>query len=362
MSRLGTYSYNTLKYGLINAVLLAALVTIVDIQPVHALQEHERVVIKIGHSEVIEFGETVKRISIANPDIADANVTTPTQVVINGKEQGSTSMIVWNEQEQFTNYELIVHSMDTRNQVMLKVRIAEVNNTALDELGLNFIVKNQEIEDDLVSGGSFAGKVNSPSDPLRIDENVDLFLAIPTRELTSVIKALEEKSLMTTLAKPNLTSINGSEASFLSGGEFPVPIPQNSAGMQTISIVFKEFGIRLKFVPTVLDTSLINIKVMTEVSSLDFENGIEISGFRIPSLITRKTDTTVELNDGEHFVIGGLLTKEVAETISRLPILGQIPVLEKLFSSKRYLNNESELIIMITPSIVKAMPANPVIN
>lgn len=362
MSRLGTYSRNTVKYGLINAVLIATLVNILSVQAAYALPENGRLVIKIGHSEVVEFGETVKRISIANPDIADATVTTPTQVLINGKEQGSTSMIVWNEQEQYTNYELIVHSKDTRNQVMLKVRIAEVNNTALDELGLNFIVKNQEIEDDVVDFGSFAGKVNSPYDPLLIDENVDMFLAIPTREISAIVKALEEKNLMTTLAKPNLTSINGSEASFLSGGEFPVPIPQQSGGMQMITIVFKEFGIRLKFVPTVLDSTLINIKVMTEVSSLDFENGIELSGFRIPSLITRKTDTTVELNDGEHFVIGGLLTKEVAETISRLPILGQIPVLEKLFSSKRYLNNESELIIMITPSIVKAMPVNPVIN
>lgn len=320
---------------------------------VSAKTEKVKVMIGLGQAEILEFIDPIKRISIADPEVADTNVTSPRQIVVNGKSLGSTTMIVWDEIERYTIYKLVVHSEALNHQVMLRVRFAEVNRGALKELGINFLAKNQKAGSERVNIGSFAGKVTVPSDPLQIDENVDIFLAVPTQNISAIIKALEEKSLLTTLAKPNLTAISGSEASFHVGGEIPIPILSGSTGQVTIT--YKEFGIKLKFIPTVLDSGLVNIQVSTEVSGLDFANGIIISGFQIPALITRKTETTVELRDGEHFVIGGLITNEMAKTVTKIPVLGHIPILGKLFSSSRFQNRESELIIMIAPQIIKSM-------
>jgi pilus assembly protein CpaC len=178
---------------------------------------------------------------------------------------------------------------------------------------------------------------------------VDLFLSIPTENFSAIIKAMERKNLLTTLAKPNLSAVESEEASFLAGGEFPVPVPQ---AMGLVSIQWKEFGVKLNFTPAVLDSQMVSIKLITEVSSLDFENGITLSGFRIPALISRKSETTIELKDGEHFAIGGLVSNELAKTVSRVPVLGRLPILGKLFSSTYFLNNESELIVMISPTIL----------
>jgi pilus assembly protein CpaC len=161
--------------------------------------------------------------------------------------------------------------------------------------------------------------------------------------------------LLTVLAKPNLCVMDGSEASFLAGGKFPVPIVSGSSGMQTVTIHFEEYGIKLKFTPTVLDSEVVNIKVAAEVSSLDFDNGIILSGFRIPAINTRRTESMVELKEGQYLIIGGLLSNETAKTISKIPLLGSIPILGKLFSSSRFLNKESELLIMVAPQIVQAM-------
>jgi pilus assembly protein CpaC len=307
----------------------------------------------VGQTDVVEFVVPVKRVSIADPEVADATVTSPKQILVNGKSIGATTMVVWDEAERYSIFKLIVHNENSFHQVMLRVRFAEVNRTAFKELGVNFWVRDQEIGSEIVDFGSFAGKVSTPGFPLMLNDNVDLFMAVPSQNISSVIRALEEKRLLTTLARPNLSAISGSEASFLAGGEIPVPIVSGVAGQVTIE--YKEFGIRLKFVPTVLDSELVNIKVSTEVSSLDFENGIILSGFRIPALISRKTETTVELKDGEHFAIGGLIANELAQAVSRIPVLGHIPILGKLFSSSRFLNSETELIIMISPHIVQTM-------
>jgi Flp pilus assembly secretin CpaC len=320
--------------------------------PMEATEIHKLMVGK-GHTEILDFAAPIKRVSIADPEIADATVTSPKQVIVNGKAVGATTMIVWDEGERYDHYRLVVHSENSYNQVMLRVRIAEVDRSAFKELGVNLLVKNIGIEGETIDIGSFAGKVNTPSDPLHLDDNVDFFLAVPTRDISAIVKALEEKKLLTMLARPNLSAINGSEASFLAGGEIPVPIFAGVTGQVTIE--YKEFGIKLNFLPTVLDSELVNIKVATEVSSLDFENGIILSGFRIPALISRKTETTVEIKDGDLFAIGGLITSDMARTVSRIPVIGNIPVLGYLFSSHRFINNESELLIMISPHIVHAM-------
>lgn len=354
---------------LIRNVFILALMAVIPARSFSATGA-KKIMVGVGQSELLEVSATVKRISIANPEVADASVTSPKQILINGKALGTTSMIVWDETEQYRIFKLIVHTEVSNHQVSLRVRFAEANRTALKEMGMNFLVK-QGIGKDRLSAGSFGGKAGTPADPFLLpfdnvpeqsrgdlresvlNDNIDFFLSIPTRNIAAVVKALEERNLLTTLAKPNLSAISGSEASFLAGGEIPVPIVSGATGQ--VTILFKEFGIRLKFVPTVLDSNLVNIKVATEVSSLDFDNGIILSGFRIPALISRKAETTVELKDGEHFIVGGLIANDVAKTSSKVPGLGHLPILGNLFSSSRFLNNETELIIMISPHIIQTM-------
>lgn len=309
----------------------------------------------IDQSEVLDFKQPVKRIAIANPEIADATVISSNQILVIGKSVGITSMIVWSETGEYIRYKLKVQNESSSHQVMLKVRFMEVNKSALKEFGSDFIVKNFKVSHQRLDVGSFGGKVSNPSDPLELGNTVDLFFAIPTQNLSAIFKALQENNLLSILATPNLSAISGSEASFLAGGEFPIPIVSGSMGMQTVTIQFKEFGVKLKFVPTVLDSNLINIKVAAEVSNLDFENGITLSGFQIPSLVTRKAETTVELEEGQYLIIGGLLSNEITKTVSKIPVLGHIPVLGLLFSSRRYLNKESELLITLSPQIVHSI-------
>ena len=312
----------------------------------------DTIILRSGHSEVVDLVKPLKRVAIANPEVADASVISETQIVIIGKLVGTTSMIVWYEDDDYIKYTLIIRSTESKEQVILKVRFMEVNKSGLKEFGSDFIVKNILAGDEKIDIGSFGGKVVQPNDPLLLSSTVDFFFNIPSRNVSSVFKALHEKNLISILASPNLSALSGEEASFLAGGEFPIPIVSGSMGMQTVTIHYKEFGVKLKFKPVVLDTNLININVLAEVSSLDFENGITLSGFQIPSLVTRKAETTVELEKGQYLIIGGLLSNEMTQTVAKVPVLGHVPILGQLFSSKRYLNKESELVIALSPDIV----------
>ncbi|HQG46685.1 MAG TPA: general secretion pathway protein, partial [bacterium] len=207
--------------------------------------------------------------------------------------------------------------------------------------------------------GIFSGKVNAPSDPLGLGDAVDIFFSLPGLDFSTIMRALEEKSLLSVLAKPNLCAVNGAEASFLAGGEFPVPIVSGAAGTQSVTIQFKEFGVRLRFLPHIIDSTTVNLKIAAEVSSLDFDNGITLSGFNVPALSARKAETTVELPQGRFLVIGGLLSREMTRRVSQLPLLGSIPVLGQLFKSSRFQQKESELLIVVTPEIVGSALQEP---
>lgn len=317
--------------------------------------EFETVKVGFGRSFVVVFAQPIRRVSIANPEIADVTVASPKQVLIIGKAYGATTMIIWDEADNFKFYNLVVHGEISYQQVMLQVRIAEINRTALKDLGAHFILRDFSIGSEKASVLSFSGRVNTPGDPLKLDENVQLGVVVPGQNLTAIFKALIEKKVLTILAEPNLMAISGTEASFLAGGEFPVPIVQGTASLQSVTIEYKEYGVRLKFTPTILGSSLIRLEVAPEVSSLDFENGIILSGFRVPSLLTRKCSTTVELNNGESLMISGLLSRSLAETVSHLPVVGNLPILGKLFSSKHFQRGETELIIVVSPHVVQPM-------
>ena len=180
-----------------------------------------------------------------------------------------------------------------------------------------------------------------------------MFVLNTKEGLGGVVRALQNKGLFQSLAEPNLISTNGKEASFLAGGEFPYPVVQSGAGNNSVTIMFKEFGIRLNFTPTVLGGDLINLKVRPEVSALDFANAVTVDGFRIPALSTRRTETEVELRDGQTFAIAGLMNNTLTNSMSKIPGIGDIPILGLLFRSKAHQKNQTELVVMITPTIIR---------
>ncbi len=245
--------------------------------------DQTELMVYIGQSQVVDYTQSIKRVAIANPEVADATVISPYQIMVDGKATGVTSMIVWPESGKYQKYRLTVCAETNPYQVMLQVRFMEVNKNALKELGSDILLKGLRIGSEKVDMGSYGGNVGLPSDPLLLSNTVDMFFAIPARNFSSIIKALQENNLLSVLASPNLSAVSGAEANFLAGGEFPIPIVSGSTGMQTITVQFKEFGVKLKFVPTVLDTNVVHIKVLAEVSNLDFDNGVILSGFRIPA-------------------------------------------------------------------------------
>jgi pilus assembly protein CpaC len=169
------------------------------------------------------------------------------------------------------------------------------------------------------------------------------------------IRALQQRNVLQILAEPNVMAINGTEASFLAGGEFPFPVVQGGANVGAVTIQFKEFGIRLNFKPEIMPDGLIRLKVAPEVSALDFANGLTISGFTIPSLTSRKATTEVELRDGQSFAIAGLIDNRLVEVAQKVPVLGDLPILGNFFKSKAQSKNNTELLVMVTPKLVEAL-------
>jgi pilus assembly protein CpaC len=374
----------------------------------------------VGRSTILNVGGAIARVSLTVPDIADAMVTAPQQLLIHGKTPGTISLFVWDRAGAIKTYEVTVRRDLSRlveqvkdlfpgepitvtgsgkevvlsglvtskyvhdkaaevasgyvekpeyvvnllkqqegvasNQVMLRVRFAEVSRSALQELGVNFIVNGYKGEwYGRTTTQQFAAPDFDSDRPggLTFSDFLNVFLFNAKHDIGAVVKALSSKGLFQSLAEPNLISLNGKEASFLAGGEYPYPVVQPGTGGNAVTIMFKEFGVRLKFTPTVLNNDLINLKITPEVSSLDFSNGIVLSGFRVPALSTRRTDTEVELQNGQTFAIAGLLNNTLNSTMQKIPGIGDIPILGYLFRSRAYQKNQSELVVMVTPTVVR---------
>jgi pilus assembly protein CpaC len=203
----------------------------------------------------------------------------------------------------------------------------------------------------LPTSGSF------PSGPVEVTDSINGIFRFLSHDTTwtTFIDALKEQGLLKVLAEPTLITLSGKNANFLAGGEFPIPIPQSGAGGVVITIEYKPFGVGLNFAPTVLSNNKINMHVAPEVSELDFSRALTISGFVIPSLTTRRVSTVIELADGQSFAIAGLLKEDVREVISKFPLLGEVPVLGALFRSSSFQKNETELVIIVTPHLVKPL-------
>jgi pilus assembly protein CpaC len=252
-------------------------------------------------------------------------------------------------------------------EVLLEVKFAEVDRTAALQLGVNYFLPGSGHTTGTLTTGQYGGSSISttstttqtngsatttstaPTPPtINLTNPLNLFLFRSDINFGVVVQALQQKNLLQILAEPNLIAVNGKEASFLAGGEFPFPIVQPGQGFTAVSISFKEFGVRLRFTPVIMPNGNIHLRVVPEVSELDFADGLTISGFNIPALSTRRADTEFELQDGQSFVIAGLMDNRVTQIANKFPGLGDIPILGNLFKSKNLQKSNSELMVLCT--------------
>ncbi len=414
------------------SLLLASLITIVATSFAHAQENSYKasfsqnkdaiaVNVLVGQSRVINFDRPVGRFSVSNPDIAEAVLVTPDQVLVNGKAFGQVNFIAWEQTGgQFLTFDVFVRGnlslidsqiralfpkedirlsqangsvvisgsvkdattasqvqavieaanfkvvnmltspVSDATQIRLEVRVAEVNRNRLRDYGTSFL-----------QNGMSGGYANSGGGPSSISESVigsasailnptlNLLLFNRSLNTAAMLRVLRTEGAFRELAEPNLIAMNGQQASFLAGGEFPVPVLQNFSASQGggITIVWKEYGIRLNFKPTIIDEDHIRLELEPEVSTIDFTNGVRFNGFVVPALRTRRAKTGVELRDGQSFALAGLLDNTETKTLSRIPIVSDIPIIGALFKSKSFEKKETELMFFVTAHMIK--PVSP---
>jgi pilus assembly protein CpaC len=247
-------------------------------------------------------------------------------------------------------------------QVLLRVRFAELDRTKAEEYGVNWFSQagqtgfyastQQSPISSTTQGGS--GGLNT----LTIGSALNLFAFDPKLNLGAFLQALQSENILQILAEPNLVTTNGKEAYFLVGGEFPVPVLQGGGNAGSVTVQFKEFGIRLRFTPVITGNHTIKLHLTQEVSTLDAADGVTFNGFVIPAISTRRAETDVELGEGQSFVVAGLLDNRDTESLSKLPFLGDIPVLGALFKSKSVKKSRTDLVMLVTPEVTQPLGPN----
>jgi pilus assembly protein CpaC len=385
----------------------------------YAADPSPTLVVPAGKGDMVRLPGPAVAVFVADPDVADVHVPTPETVFVLGKKAGTTTLFALGANNRTILRKTIEVSADTQSvqrmldarfpqlrltltsapgstmiagrvssaadadaviqslkpylrdketlvnrltldhpiQVNLRVRVTEVDRNITQQLGINW--------SSLGSVGNFVGGLFNGR---QLFDTANNFLLSSTGAFSAlagfhtgnvnveaVLDALDQEGLITMLAEPNLTAMSGQTASFLAGGEFPVPVAQDTTG--AITVAFKPFGVSLDFTPTVLADNRISLKVRPEVSDIDPTNSVTLSSIKIPALTVRRVETTVELSSGQSFAIGGLLQSKSSDILAQLPGLGRLPVLGKLFSSKNYLNNKTEVVVIVTPYIVQ--PADP---
>lgn len=392
--------------------------------------------VSVGKSVLVDSTHQITRVALGSGDVAEATAVSPSEIMVNGKSPGETTLIIWETGggRQFFNVKvgpsnaasndrmdslrrelrtelpgqtvkvsfdnglvflrgtvkdlnssdravqiastagkvvnlLYVNVPPPAPQILLKVRFASVDRSLAKQFGINLFslgaantigsITTQQFSPPGVTGGGVGGGSGSGTAPTATLSNLlNIFIYRPDINLGAAIKALESQGVVQMLAEPNLLTANGKEANFLAGGQYPYPVVQGVSGSSTsaITIQFQEFGVRLRFIPTITPRGTIHLQVAPEVSSLDYANGVTISGFTIPALEVRKVKTDVELSEGQSFVIGGLLDNRVTQNLSKIPFLGDIPVLGKFFQSIDKTRTNTELIVIVTPEIVAPIP------
>jgi pilus assembly protein CpaC len=389
----------------------------------------QRLALTAGRSVVLTTGFDITRVAITDPAIADATVVAPTEILVDGKSAGTVSLIVWGAAQR-SQYDVVVdrgvsplqqqlqlifpgedlqasqttaaviltgHASNNNvmlrageiaaamapeskvlnmlelpggsesQQVMLQVRVAEVNRRALTELGASLFTgatgyKNvlarsttQQFsapDFDNLDRTAVDGQLAGAEGEITFSDFLNLFLFSNKYNVGALIKALQTSGNFQSLAEPNLIAYNGKEATFLAGGELPIPVVQGATG--TVTVQFKEFGVRLGFLP-IIAGDVIRLQVTPEVSSLDFSNGISLGGFRIPAIITRRASTEVELRDGQSFAIAGLMNNASQDTKQAVPLLSKLPIIGAFFKSKATNQERTEIMVIVTPRLVRAL-------
>jgi len=383
--------------------------------------------VMVGKSILINTTERIKRVSVTDDSIADPKVVSPTQILVHGRAAGEVSLLIWDELERSRSFDLRVdvdvsataeeekrifpdeqitvtssrsaivlsghvstedvakragmiaeaYSKNVVNvltfgpvgaqEVLLQVKFAEVDRSAVAQLGANYFTPGTGNTVGTLGTGQFGGSSISTSGSsttttgtvssttpvstppiVNVVNPLNLFLFRTDINLGVTVEALEQKSLLQILAEPNLIAVNGKEASFLAGGQFPFPIVQPGQGFTAVTIAFKDFGVKLSFTPVIMPNGNIHLRVAPEVSTLDFTNALTISGFTVPALSTRKAETEFELQDGQSFVIAGLLDNRVTDIVDKIPGLGDIPILGNLFKSRNLQKSKTELMVLCT--------------
>ena len=375
--------------------------------------------VMVDKSLLINTTERLKRVSVTDPNVAFPVVISPTQILVHGKSPGEVSLLIWDENERSRSFDLRVdvdvsaaaeeerrvfpeeqiavtpsraaivlsghvttedvakragelasaYSKNVINvltfgpvgaqEVLLEVKFAEVDRSALTQLGANVFSTGAGNVIGTTTTGQYGGfaptavtQTQGQSPPFTATQTIssvlNLFLFQPNIHLGAVIEALQTKNLLQILSEPNLIAVNGKKASFLAGGQFPFPIVQPGAGFTAVTISFKEFGVKLDFTPVIMPNGNIHLTVAPEVSTLDFADALTISGFTVPALSTRKAETEFELRDGQSFVIAGLIDNRVTDTWNKVPGLGDIPILGAFFKSKSVSKSNSELMVLCT--------------
>ncbi len=377
-----------------------------------------KLTVTVGKSLIIDSPLNIQRVSVANGELVEAVAVNPKEVLLNGKGAGETSLIVWQQNGNRLVYDLTVRMSPLKleavreqiareypdcdidvtfdndtaflrgavkdvitaervaamvgtlgktvnllrvevppveTQILLKVRFANVDRGASTDLGIN-IASTALGQDTSITTGQYSGLKVDQTGSFSLSDALNIFLFRKDLNLGATIKALESKRLLETLAEPNVMAIDGKPASFLSGGEFPYPMVQGGAGVGAVTIAFREYGIKINFLPVITPRGTIRLQVSPEVSALDYANAVTFEGFTIPALTTRKIQTEVELESGQSFVIAGLLDNELTETLNRIPGLANIPLLGKLFQSRSRSKDNTELLVIVTPEVVRPVP------
>lgn len=396
-------------FAALGAATLLAVAAPVGVGTANAQQVVETsgtaLTIERNQGRLIRLQSPAEQIFVADPNIADVQIRSPRLVYIFGKTAGETTFIAVGENEQvlLNSQVIITHNVSrlrsamTRilpgrqvtissadgtiilsgdvqtpaeaenarqlavrfageeanvinnlsvsgpNQINLRVRVVEMSRSALRDVGINW---SAVIEQGAFVAGIFTGGA-AAAVPGALRSN----FSTPSQfSLSAVVRLLQSRGMIRVLAEPNLTAVSGQTAHFLAGGEFPIPVPQEGG---TITVEFKRFGVSLSFTPVILSGNRINLKVAPEVSQLSTEGSVQVNGFSIPSITTRRAETTVELASGQSLVMAGLLQRSMTGDLSEIPGIGQVPVVGRLFQSERFQRNETELVIIVTPYIVR---------
>lgn len=394
-------------------------------------QQVEELRLTVGRSVVLDYPSDIRQISTSDPAVVDAIAVSTREVLLHAKGNGNATVVVWSKAGQRTIYSITVeqnldsvrrllketfpnediHVQSTRDslsltgrvsskevadraialvtpfaksivnnlqvapapqerQVMLKVKFAEVNRSALEQFGVNILSTGAANTFGTLSTGQFGaptlggeaavtggppGRVAGSKASFRVTDLLNVFAFRPDLNLTAMVRALEAQQVLQILAEPNLVTSSGKEASFLAGGEFPIPVLQGGGNAGAVTIQFREFGIRLNFKPEITDNNTIRMYVKPEVSTIDLANAIQLSGFVIPALSSRRIESNIELSEGQSFVIGGLLDDRTTENLQKIPGLSNIPLLGVLFKSREQRKTRTELVVLVTPEIAKPM-------